>query len=189
MGLTDEQLLKGCVKGDREAQKMLYERFSRQMYTVCLRYAKEQLEAEDILQEAFIKVFDSIKKFRGESKLGYWIKRIVINTALNSQRSKLYLYPMVDVDELKEVQGSEWSPADFTMDELLAMIGELPSGCRVIFNLYAIEGYKHHEIADMLGLTVGTSKSQYARAKYLLREQMERMMGENIKKKSGQNGQ
>lgn len=176
MGLTDEEIIKGCAKQDREAQKTLYAKYSKQMYVVCLRYAREQQEAEDILQEAFIKVFDHIKNFRGESKLGYWIKRIVINTALNAQRSKLYLYPMVDVDELKEKQGGDLSVSDFTMEELLKMINELPSGCKVIFNLYAIEGYKHHEIAKMLDLTEGTSKSQYARAKYLLKEKMEQAM-------------
>ncbi|MFY0652840.1 MAG: sigma-70 family RNA polymerase sigma factor [Cyclobacteriaceae bacterium] len=177
MGLTDEEIIKGCVKGDRQAQKILYTKYASQMYVVSLRYAKEQLEAEDILQEAFIKVFDAIKNFRGDSKLVYWIKRIVINTALNSQRSKLYLYPMVDVDDLKESSGAEdLMVSDFTMDELMEMINELPEGCKVIFNLYAIEGYKHHEIAKMLKITEGTSKSQYARAKYLLKEKMNQAM-------------
>ena len=176
MGPTDEQLIKGCIKGDRESQQALYAKFSGQMYVVCLRYAKEQQEAEDILQESFIKVFDSIKNFRGDSKLVYWIKRIVVNTALNANRSKLYLYPMVDVDEMKEVSDGELHVSDFTMDELLKMINELPDGCQVIFNLYAIEGYKHHEIAKMLEITEGTSKSQYARAKYLLKEQMLKAM-------------
>ncbi|MEQ6119646.1 RNA polymerase sigma factor [Reichenbachiella sp. MALMAid0571] len=173
MGLTDQEILKGCIKGDREAQQMLYAKYAKQMYVVCLRYAKEQQEAEDILQESFIKVFENIKNFRGDSKLVYWIKRIVINTALNAQRSKLYLYPMVDVDSLKESQGNDLPVSDFTMEELMKMINELPSGCKVIFNLYAIEGYKHYEIAKMLDLTEGTSKSQYSRAKYLLREQMQ----------------
>lgn len=172
MELSEKQIIKGCIKGDRQAQEMLYQKYSRTMYVVCLRYAKEQLEAEDILQEAFIKVFKQVKNFRGESTIGYWIKRIVINTALNSQRSKLYLYPMVDVDELKESHGQEKSVSDYTMDELLKMINGLPTGSRVIFNLYAIEGYNHQEIAKMLEISEGTSKSQYARAKHLLREQM-----------------
>jgi RNA polymerase sigma factor (sigma-70 family) len=103
--------------------------------------------------------------------LPYWIKRIVINTALNAQRSKLYLYPMVDVDTMHETTDSI-SISDFTMSELLEMIQELPSGCQVIFNLYAIEGYKHHEIAKMLEISEGTSKSQYSRAKQLLQEKV-----------------
>ena len=176
MGLTDEELIKGCNSGDRQAQKMLYAKFSSQMYSVCLRYAKEQQLAEDILQDSFIKVFDGLKNFKGESKFVYWIKRIVINTALNAQRNKLYLYPMVDVDTLKETHVEELSVSDFSMEELLKMINELPSGCKVIFNLYAIEGYKHQEIAKMLGVTEGTAKSQYARAKFLLMEQMKQVM-------------
>lgn len=142
------------------------------MYVVALRYTKMQQEAEDIIQEAFIKVFKNIKGFREDSSLGYWIKRIVINTALNHQRSKLYLYPMVDVTEMVETPSSELTISDFSHKELLAMIKELPSGCQVIFNLYAIEGYKHHEIADMLQISEGTSKSQYARAKSLLKERI-----------------
>jgi RNA polymerase sigma factor (sigma-70 family) len=169
--MGEEELIQGCIKGDREAQKLLYSKFSKQMYMVCLRYVKEQQEAEDVLQEAFIKVFNSIKNFRSESKLPYWIKRIVINTALNAQRSKLYLYPMVDVDTMHETTDSI-SISDFTMSELLEMIQELPSGCQVIFNLYAIEGYKHHEIAKMLEISEGTSKSQYSRAKQLLQEKV-----------------
>lgn len=169
--MGEEALIQGCKDGDREAQKLLYGKYSKQMYLVCLRYVKEQQEAEDVLQEAFIKVFNSIKNFRCESKLPYWIKRIVINTALNAQRSKLYLYPMVDVESLNE-SSSNIPISDFTMDELLEMIQELPSGCQVIFNLYAIEGYKHHEIAKMLEISEGTSKSQYARAKHLLQEKV-----------------
>ena len=184
MGLSDKEIIDGCIKGDREAQKILYSQFSGQMYMVCLRYAREQQEAEDILQEAFIKVYDAIKNFRGESKLVYWIKRIVINTALNSQRSKLYLYPMVDVDELKEYPDDAISVSDFTMDELLEMIKKLPTGCQVIFNLYAIEGFKHQEIAKMLKITEGTSKSQYARAKALLQEQMFRAVPDLERRKN-----
>ncbi len=153
-------------------QRLLYERYCKQMYVVALRYSKMQQEAEDIIQEAFIKVFKNIKGFRQDSSLGYWIKRVVINTALNHQRSKLYLYPMVDVTEMVETPSSELTISNFSHQELLEMIKELPSGCQVIFNLYAIEGYKHHEIAEMLKISEGTSKSQYARAKSLLREKI-----------------
>lgn len=172
MGVTEEEIIKGCQDGDGKSQKLLYDKFSRQMYAVCLRYTKEQLVAEDVLQESFIKIFDHIKKFRAESSLGYWIKRIVVNTALNSQRNKLYLYPMVDVQELNETCEDTNNVSDYTMDELLEMIRKLPTGCQVIFNMYAIEGYKHYEIAEMLSISEGTSKSQYARAKQLLQEKM-----------------
>ncbi|MDH5609652.1 MAG: RNA polymerase sigma factor [Cyclobacteriaceae bacterium] len=168
MSFSEEELIRGCCRNDRQMQELLYQKYSRSMYAVALRYAKMEQEAEDILQEAFIKVFQHIEKFRGESSLAYWIKRIIINTALNHQRSKLYLYPMVDVTEMKSWGCEGNSIADIQYQELMAMVSELPDGCRIIFNLYAIEGYKHHEIATLLGISEGTSKSQYSRAKCLL---------------------
>lgn len=167
---SDEDLIKGCCKGERGAQQRLYDTYGPRMYPVALRYSKMQQEAEDILQEAFVKVFQNIKNFRKDSSLGYWIKRIVINTALNHQRSKLYLYPMVDVNELKSYQSTDLTLSNFNHEELMGMVRKLPTGCQVIFNLYAIEGFKHHEIAKMMEISEGTSKSQYARAKSLLKE-------------------
>jgi RNA polymerase sigma-70 factor (ECF subfamily) len=120
-----------------------------------------------------VKVFNKIDSFKGESTIGYWIKRIVINTALNYQRSKLYLYPMVDVEELSNQSQVETTLSNYSYQELLEMIKTLPDGCQVIFNLYAIEGYKHQEIAKMLEISEGTSKSQYARAKQLLQKKLE----------------
>ncbi len=151
-------------------QRALYERYAGGMLVVCMRYCKNQDDAEDVLQEAFIKVFNKIKSFRGESTLGYWIKRIVINTALNYQRSKLYLFPMVDVKDLNLSTNQEVTLANFQMQDLIKMVQALPVGCQVIFNMYAIEGYKHKEIAEMLDISEGTSKSQYARARILLQK-------------------
>ncbi len=167
--LTEEELIDGCCKNKRSSQKQLYERFSGKMLVVGMRYTKSRFEAEDILQEAFMKVFENIRKFRRECPLEQWIKRIVINTALNQNRSKLYLYPAVDVDTLDEVlPDAEFTLSNFRFQELLTMIQELPPRCQIIFNLHAIEGYQHHEIAEMLGIQEGTSKSQYARARGLL---------------------
>ncbi|MEQ8533003.1 MAG: RNA polymerase sigma factor, partial [Imperialibacter sp.] len=134
---------------------------------------------EDVLQEGFVKVFNHIKTFRKESSLFYWIKRIVINTALNHQRNKLYMYPMVDVAELRQPSANHDLLAGLQLEDLMVMIQDLPSGCQTIFNLYAIEGYKHHEIAELLGVTEGTSKSQYARAKQLLQEKLEKLESTN----------
>lgn len=170
MAFSDEELIKGCCKGERNSQRALYEKYSGQMYAVALRYSKMQQEAEDILQEAFLKVLQNISSFRQDASLVYWIKRIVINTALNHQRSKLYLYPMVDVGDLKNQYGPEVTISGMSHDELIGLVKRLPSGCQVIFNLYAIEGFKHHEIAEQLNISEGTSKSQYARAKSLLKE-------------------
>lgn len=168
--LNEKQIIRGCFEGDRNAQHELYNRYSAAMLMVCMRYSKNRDDAEDILQEAFIKIFKSIDGFRGQSTLGYWIKRIVINTALNYQRSKLYLFPMVElVDDSYQASNDE-NLSNYSLEELLKMIQALPVGCQVIFNLYAIEGYKHREIATMLDISPGTSKSQFARARTLLQQ-------------------
>ncbi|MEP1094809.1 MAG: RNA polymerase sigma factor [Cyclobacteriaceae bacterium] len=168
MSFSDEKLIKGCQKGKREFQQALYDKYCDGMYLVALRYSKMQQEAEDVLQEAFLKVFKNIKTFRKDSSLAYWIKRIVVNTALNHQRSKLYLYPMVDVTDLSHRSVDETAISNLSYEELLKLIQKLPSGCQVIFNLFAIEGYKHSEIAELLQISEGTSKSQYSRAKSIL---------------------
>ncbi len=169
---TEAELIKGCTKGDRAVQKALYDLYCRKMIVLCQRYAKTTLEAEDILQEGFIKVFASIKNFRSESSLSTWITRIMINTALNHQRQKLYLHPMVEVEKTNLVENEEISLSGFHFSELIKLIQSLPDGCRVIFNLFAIEGYSHKEIAELLGISEGTSKSQYNRAKSLLKAKL-----------------
>jgi RNA polymerase sigma factor (sigma-70 family) len=169
--LGEQELIEGCRKGDRASQKALYERYCRKMMVVCLRYSKSSAEAEDILQEAFVKVFQGIKDFRQESKLETWITRIMVNTALNAQRKKLYLFPMVDVEEI-DLPDEELSVSGIHFTQLLEMIQALPQGCQVVFNMFAIEGYSHKEIAEMLAISEGTSKSQYARARSLLQNRL-----------------
>ena len=123
-----------------------------------------------MLQEAFVKVFKHIESFRQESSLAYWIKRIVVNTALNYHRQSVYLYPHFDIDEVYHIGEEAPALSNFHFEELLGVLQTLPQGCRVVFNLHAIEGYKHREIADMLSISEGTSKSQYARARSLIKE-------------------
>jgi RNA polymerase sigma factor (sigma-70 family) len=170
--MTDKALADGCARGDRAFQKALYGRFSRKLMAMCLRYAKSTAEAEDILQEGFIKAFEHIKNFRHESKLETWLTRIMINTALNHQRKKLYLFPMFDVEDLPLREEEKVSLAQFHLDELMVFVQSLPDGCRVVFNLFAIEGYSHKEIADMLKISEGTSKSQFSRARQLLQQRI-----------------
>jgi RNA polymerase sigma-70 factor (ECF subfamily) len=179
---SEAQLIKGCCQGDRESQRELYQRYSAGMLMVSIRYSKNREDAEDILQEAFIKVFKNIKDFKQQSTLGYWIKRIVVNTALNFQRGKLYLFPMVELDDQSNIPVSDEALANCSLQELTKMIQSLPDGCQVIFNLYAIEGYKHSEIAKMLKISEGTSKSQYARAKNLLKQMIDRASNINYEK-------
>lgn len=166
--LSEEELIAGCCKNDRNIQKQLYEKYCRRMLVVCLRYTKNQLEAEDILQESFIKVFDNIKKFRKECPLEAWIKRIVINTALKNNRSKLYLHPAVDLEHIENDFNENITLSNYNYRELLEIVRQLPPRYQIVFNLYAIEGYQHKEIAEMLGITEGTSKSQYSRARVIL---------------------
>ncbi len=171
--LSEKELIEGCANGNRATQKALYERYCRKMMVTCQRYAKSTQEAEDILQEGFVKVFANINTFRGEAQIGTWITRIMINCALNAQRQKLYLLPMVDVNEVTIRENEEISLSSFHLSELIAIVQSLPDGCRVVFNLFAIEGYSHREIGEMVGISEGTSKSQYNRAKSLLRSKLE----------------
>jgi RNA polymerase sigma factor (sigma-70 family) len=170
--ISDKALVDGCSKGDRKVQKDLYDLFSRKLLAICARYARSMPEAEDILQEGFIKAFDHIKNFRYESKLETWLTRIMINTALNYQRKKLYLFPMIDVEKVSLKEDESISLSGFNMSELLKFVQSLPDGCRVVFNMFAIEGYSHKEISEKLSISEGTSKSQYSRARQLLMQRI-----------------
>ncbi len=169
--LKEQELIDGCRRGERNFQQALYDRYCRKMMVICLRYSKSTGEAEDILQDGFVKVFQAIKSFRQESKIETWITRIMVNTALNSQRQKLYLYPMVDVQDI-DLTDNEVSVSGMHVEQLLEMIQSLPQGCQIVFNLFAIEGYNHKEIAGLLGVSEGTSKSQYARARSLMQARL-----------------
>lgn len=166
---TEAQLIEACLRNDRNAQRKLYNAYAGRMLVVCMRYVQNQAEAEDILQEGFIKIFQNLDKFRAESTLGSWIKRIVINTTINQIRSQKHFQDMDDVQEYENQVSDNLSGIEaIHFQELIEMIQKLPKGCRTVFNLFAVEGYKHHEIAQMLNITEGTSKSQYSRAKTIL---------------------
>ncbi len=138
---------------------------------VCLRYAEDRDEAEDILQNGFIKVFENIETFRGTGSLEGWIRRIMVNTALNNYRQKKSMQNTVDVDDVHYMLAEEHNMIDsFHANDLLKIIQKLPTGFRTVFNLYAVEGYTHKEIADMLGISENTSKSQYSRARMHLQK-------------------
>lgn len=170
----DFAIIEGCKKQDGSSQKKLYQQFAGRMMVICMRYASSTQEAEDILQEGFIRIFKYIKDFRGEALISTWMTRIMVNTALNAKRKKLYMLPMHDVENAGLHEAEEISLSSFHLSELLSMVQALPEGCRVIFNMYAIEGYTHKEIAEMLNISEGTSKSQYARARQLLQKSLNR---------------
>ncbi|MDY0343257.1 MAG: RNA polymerase sigma factor [Lentimicrobium sp.] len=172
-GSREEELmlLKGCLKNDRRLQKQLYEKYFKTMFQICLSYSGDRAEAKDILQDAFIKVFTGLEKFNEKNSLEGWIRRIVTNTAIDYFRKRKRLVFMDEFpDEPDEEERGTFSLLDLTNDVILHYIKKLPDGARVVFNLFAVEGLKHKEIAEKLSITEGTSKSQYKRARNLLQK-------------------
>ena len=166
----ESDLIAGCMEGNRRMQEELYRRFSPRMYAVCLRYAGNAEEAEDILQEGFIKVFKKLDSFRSEGSFEGWIRRIFVNTAIEHFRRKRYLMPVTEKEE-NTIEGKYVSVLDELAEkDILALVQELSPGYRTVFNMYVVEGYTHKEISDMLGISEGTSKSQLSRAKVILQD-------------------
>jgi RNA polymerase sigma factor (sigma-70 family) len=180
--LNEQELLLACQRNDRKAQFALYERYRGKMLGICYRYARSSAEAEDILQEAFVKVFNVIHTLQKSQSLGGWIRSIVVNTAIDHYRLGLKTAFDVGYEEALD-KSDDTFPAilsQMTTDEILAVIQQLPDGYRLVLNLYIIDGFQHHEIADKLSISVGTSKSQLSRAKELLRRKLTEMgMTEN----------
>ncbi|MBX0291276.1 sigma-70 family RNA polymerase sigma factor [Hymenobacter sp. HSC-4F20] len=174
--LSDLELIDGCLAGSRLMQKYLYERFAGRMMAVCLRYAQTTFEAEDVLQEGFLTVFKNLASFRRECPLEFWIRRIMVNAALRQHRRNAPLVAVSDGGEYPEdLVGEEFTLSNYNFEELLSMIQDLAPRYRMVFNLFAIEGYGHKEIGDMLGISEGTSKSQYSRARAILKSKIERL--------------
>ena len=165
-------LVEGCKKGDRKAQEVLYQQFGRRMFGVCLRYAHDYATAEDILQDGFIKVYNGISGFRGEGSLEGWIRRIIVNTAIEQYRKSVRLHVLMEYEERYADPIEENALSDLKLEDLLNLIQELPDGFRTVFNLHVIEGYTHKEIAEKLEISEGTSKSQLARARKLLQKKI-----------------
>ena len=174
--LTEAELIDGCLNGSRLLQKHLYERFAARMMAVCLRYAQTTFEAEDVLQEGFLTVFKNLSSFRRECPLEFWIRRIMVNAALRQHRRNAPLVAVSDGGDYPEdLAGEEFTLANYGFEELLTMVQELAPRYRMVFNLFAIEGYTHREIGEMLVISEGTSKSQYSRARAILKTKLERL--------------
>jgi len=173
MQKTLDEILKGCIANDRKCQEMLYHRFSGTMFGVCLGYTKDRDEAKDVLQEGFIKVFKNIKKYSGEGNLEGWIRKIMVNTSIDFYRQRARKNSHVNFDNVPDVLETEYSILEtISANEILGLIQQLPDGAKIIFNLYVVEGYTHDEIARMLDISEGTSKSQFWRAKKLLQQML-----------------
>lgn len=166
----EAQLVKALQKADPKAQWQVYEKYSSRMLGVCMRYVGDRMSAEDVLVEGFMRVFDRIDQFKSEGSLEGWIRRVMVNEALGYLRQRKRLLDDVDLDEAHGVPDS--SPMDHSLEtqELMNIIEGLPTGYRTVFNLYAIEGYSHAEIADLLSISESTSKSQLHRARALLQQ-------------------
>ena len=173
-----EQLIKDCVAGKQKAQAQLYHMFSAKMYGVCLRYAKDSTEAEDNLQDGFIKVFANLKNFRNDGSLEGWIRRIMINVSLEKIRKQHLMYPVEDVAIYDSINFSDDVISKISADDLMKLIQELTPRYRLVFNLYVIEGFSHQEIAKEMDITQGTSKSNLARAREILKKKVFENFGE-----------
>jgi RNA polymerase sigma factor (sigma-70 family) len=167
--VTRAQLIQGCLKQDRASQKMLYNEYAEQMLGVCFRYTKSLADAEDIMQEAFVKVFKNLHQYKGDGELGAWIRRIMVNTALNYLKSNRKYQGDLSFDQVTMHPVADDDP-QVLLDskELVNLIRQLPAGYQLIFNLHAVEGYTHVETGEMLGISETTSRSQYSRARALL---------------------
>lgn len=171
--MDESKLVKACIDGDPKAQKTFFDLFAPKMMTVCLRYMKSKEAAEDVLQDAFVKIYKYLPKYKFEGVLIGWIRRIVVNVCLDQLRKNAKLFANQNLEGVEFKLGeSEDIVSNIQAQELLNMIQEMPKGYRIVFNLFAIEGYSHQEIAKSLGISESTSKSQYLRARGYLRERL-----------------
>ncbi|GDX52010.1 DNA-directed RNA polymerase sigma-70 factor [Bacteroidota bacterium] len=167
---SDEELITGCLRGERRFQEGLYNQHGSTMFSICLRYASDYYQAEDMLQEGFIKVFNHLKNFRNEGSFEGWMKRIFVNTAIEWLRKNKVMNEMQEIENVPLHIVQEDCFSQLAADDLMKLIQSLSPGYRTVFNLYSIEGYSHKEIGEMMNINEGTSKSQLARARYILQK-------------------
>jgi RNA polymerase sigma-70 factor (ECF subfamily) len=163
--MIEEKLIQACIDEQKSAQKELYDFFAPKMYYVCLRYARHEMEAQDMLQDGFIKVFDNIAKFKNNGSFEGWVRRIMVNTSLNHCRKRSFKQEQIGIEDYQDKVVSSKAISNLSEQELLKLIQGLPDGYRMVFNLYVIEGYSHREIADLMGTTESTSRSQLAKSR------------------------
>ena len=166
-----EQLINNCKKNDAQAQSQLYKLFASKLFSLCLKYSKNHAEAQDNLQDAFVTIFNKISQYNNKGSLEGWMKRITINTALQRYRS-VGVFDIVNEEQIEDIY-IEIDEDNLSMHYLLSIIQELPDRYRLVFNLYALDDYSHKEIAEMLDISTGTSKSNLARARLILKEKIE----------------
>jgi RNA polymerase sigma factor (sigma-70 family) len=186
---SDEQIIAGCLEGKRKAYSLLFNNYAPVMLGICMRYCKNRIDAEDVMQDGFIKVFSQIHKFRHEGSFEGWIKRIMINAAIDNYQSNLKkafheeMNTMAQAPDLSDDHNEDEDIPDelnIPHQKLMEMIQELPDGYRVVFNLYAIENFNHKDIATMLGISENTSKTQLLKARKALKKKIEALLQHHI---------
>lgn len=179
--ISENDLIKGCINRDSRMQEELYNRFAPKMYAVCLRYSNNTDDAQDLLQEGFIKIFKNLDRFRAEGSFEGWVRRVFINTSIEHYRRKVNLFSTSEKEQTL-IQDSSWNALDKLAEkDIIKLVQELSPGYRTVFNMYAIEGFSHKEIGGILGISEGTSKSQLARAKGILQKKVEQFLDEKRK--------
>ncbi len=178
---TEQELVNGCLKGEVAYQRILYKRYAGKMLMVCLRYAKSREEAEDVLQEGFITVFEKLGQFKMQGSFEGWIRRIMVNKSIENYRKVARLFPLTNVDEMENAfVGTNDVAGSVDTKDLLNMIHSLPPKYKMVFNLYVFEGMSHQEIAETLNIAIGTSKSNLSDARTILKKKLnENMITEN----------
>jgi RNA polymerase sigma-70 factor (ECF subfamily) len=172
-GRSEKDLLKACLQGDRTAQRDIFNMYAGKMMAICLRYTRHRHEAEDILQDSFVKVFTHLDEFENIGSFEGWVRRIIINTAIKNNQKKSFSHEDIGLDHIKEDNTA--SPEIFSTlseEELTKLISDLPDGYRIVFNLFAIEGFSHKEISEMLNIGESTSRSQLMKARRILQEKV-----------------
>lgn len=172
-----EELMEGCKAGKRKMQEALYQQTASKMLAVCMRYAKDRMEAEDVLQLGYIKIFQKVGEYRGDGSFEGWMRRVMVNTAIESYRKNLRTLNVVPIEDAYEQPSTGFDFSRLGMQDLLKVIQKLSDGYRMVFNMYIIEGYSHKEIAATLGISEGASKSQLSRARAILKEEIIKMEG------------
>jgi RNA polymerase sigma-70 factor (ECF subfamily) len=168
--VSEDELIQGCLKRERTSQKQLYDTFSSKMYGICYRYVKDPMLAEDVLVTAFTKIFEKIDQFKGDGSFEGWIRRIMVNESLTCLRRNRTMYVETDLESADRQPDYDNLSDHLHVEDLMTMIESLPAGYRIVFNMYAIDGYSHKEIADHLGISENTSKSQLSRARVYLQK-------------------
>ena len=180
--VSESDLIKGCIAGDRRLQEELYRRVLPKMYAVCLRYANNADDAQDLLQEGFIKVYRNLHRFRAEGSFEGWIRRVFVNTSIEHFRKKSTRLSMVTDKEENTIEDADITAIHKLAEkDIINIIQELSPGYRTVFNLYVVEGYSHKEIGELLGISEGTSKSQLARAKGVLQKKITQYLSDTQK--------